>query len=137
MTMRVSREPERPLRFHRQSGWGATRNDNSLAPGGMPTTEGSKPRVLHDGIGSWKNFKRVETDGGESERPIISLTGGNHPRDPVEIKGRHVMTPLEGNMAGASKPRHYRVPEPTTVAASGTRRVADSLGEPSHSEFMI
>ena len=71
--------------------------------GGTPTTEGSKPRAKR-----WyrfvKNSKRVETDGGESERPVVSLKRGNHPRDPVERRGRHVMTPLEGNTAGASKP---------------------------------
>jgi len=43
-------------------------------------------------------------NGGESERPIVSMRRGNRPSDPVERRGRHVMTPLEGNMAGASKP---------------------------------
>ncbi len=38
------------------------------------------------------------------ERPIVSMKRGNHPRDPVERRGRQVITPLEGNMAGASKP---------------------------------
>ena len=41
MTTRVSKEPERPRRFHRNSGW-ETGTDNSQAPGGTPTTEGSK-----------------------------------------------------------------------------------------------
>ena len=44
MTTRVSKEPERPRRFRRNSGW-ETGTDNSLAPGGTPTTEGSKPRA--------------------------------------------------------------------------------------------
>ena len=51
-----------------------------------------------------EEIERVETDGGESERPIVSMKRGNHPRDPVERRGRHVMTPLEGNRAGASEP---------------------------------
>src|SRR5271157_2509238 len=55
-------------------------------------------------VSAREEIERVETDGGESERPIVSLKRGNHPRDPVERRGRHVMTPLEGNMAGASKP---------------------------------
>jgi hypothetical protein len=101
MTTRVSRKRERPRRFHRTSGW-ETGTDNSQAPGGTPTTEGSKPRAKR-----WyrlvKNSKRVETNGGESERPVVSSKRGNHPRDPVEKRGRHVMTPLEGNMASASK----------------------------------
>jgi hypothetical protein len=69
MTTRVSREPERFRRFHRNSGW-ETGTDNSLAPGGTPTTEGSKSRAKR-----WyrlvKNSKRVEMDGGESERPVV------------------------------------------------------------------
>ena len=44
MTIRVSKEPERPRRFHRNPD-GETGTDNSLAPGGTPTTEGSKPRA--------------------------------------------------------------------------------------------
>ncbi len=55
-------------------------------------------------VSAREEFERVETDGGESERPILSLKRGNHPRDPVERRGRHVMTPLEEHMAGASKP---------------------------------
>ena len=54
---------------------GETGTDNSLAPGGTPTTEGSKPRAKR-----WyrlvKNSKRVETDGGESERPVVSPQRG-------------------------------------------------------------
>ena len=102
MATRVSREPERPRRLHRISGW-ETGPDNSQAPGGTPTTEGSETRAKR-----WyrlvKNSKRAEMDGVESERPIVSSKRGNQPRDPVERRGRHVMTPLEGNTAGASKP---------------------------------
>ena len=71
---------------------GETGTDNSLAPGGTPPAEGSETRAKR-----WyrlvKLSKRVETDGGESERPIVSVKRGNHPRDPVERRGRHVMTP--------------------------------------------
>ncbi len=102
MTTRVSKEPERPRRFHRKSGW-ETGTDNSLAPGGTPTTEGSKPRAKTV-VSAREEIERVETNDGESERPIVSMKRGNRPRDPVERRGRHVMTPLEGNMAGASKP---------------------------------
>ena len=56
-------------------------------------------------VSAREDTERVETDGGESERPIVSLKRGNHPEGPrEENRGRHVMTPLEGNMAGASKP---------------------------------
>ena len=45
---------------------GETGTDNSLAPGGTPTTEGSKPRATR-----WyrlvKNSKRTETGGGEGD----------------------------------------------------------------------
>ena len=87
MTTRVSKEPERPRRFHRNSGW-ETGTDNSQAPGGTPTTEGSKTRAKR-----WyrlvKNSKRAEMDGGESERPIVSLKRGNHSsKGPRGEKGR-------------------------------------------------
>ena len=80
-----------------------TGTDNSLAPGGTPPTEGSE-NTGETVVSAREEFERAETDGGESERPILSMKRGNHPRDPVERRGRHVMTPLEGNMAGASEP---------------------------------
>jgi len=104
-----------------------------LAPGGSPTTEGSEQRAKR-----WyrlvKNSKRAEMDGGESERPIVSLKRGNHPRDPVEKRGRHVMTPLERHMAGASKPitvdtkqqRSQRRVRDGALIHSGSRPVASS-----------
>ena len=73
-------------------------------------------------VSAREEFERVETDGGESERPIVSMKRGNHPRDPVERRGRHVMTPLEGNMAGASKPRTM-----DTKQQRSRRRVRDGL----------
>ena len=50
MATRVSKEPERPD-VSIVNPDGETGTDDSLAPGGRPTTEGSKPRG-HDGIGS-------------------------------------------------------------------------------------
>src|SRR5215472_19031060 len=41
---------------------------------------------------------------GSRSVPSYRRSGGTIPRDPVERRGRHVMTPWEGNMAGASKP---------------------------------
>jgi hypothetical protein len=41
-------------------------------------------------VSAREEFERVETNGGESERPIVSLKRGNHPRDPAERRGRHV-----------------------------------------------
>ena len=85
---------------------GETGTDNSLAPGGTPTTEGSKPRAKR-----WywlvKNSKRVEKDGGGSDRPIVSTKRGNHARDPVERRGRLVMTPLAGKQGGCIGTRRH------------------------------
>ena len=54
----------------------------------------------------------------------------------VERRGRHVMTPLEGHMAGASKP--LTVPtKQQRIAVSGTRRIADSLSVPPRRELMM
>src|SRR5271157_5274861 len=118
MTNRVSREPERPRRFHRQSGW-ETGTDNSLAPGGTPTTEGSKPRATR-----WYRLVKISngsTDGGESERPIVSLKRGNHPEGPRGEKGTPCHDTVAGKHGGCIETQN-RGPEPTTVAASGTRR---------------
>src|SRR5208282_3788625 len=102
MTTRVSKEPERPRRFHRKSGWG---DRNRQLPGPRWDAHDRGEQTTGETVVSAREeIERVETDGGESERPIVSLKRGNHPRDPVERRGRHVMTPLEGNMAGASKP---------------------------------
>jgi hypothetical protein len=134
MTTRVSKEPERPRRFHRKSGW-ETGTDNSQAPGGTPTTEGSKPRAKTM-VSAREDIERVETDGGESERPIVSWKRGNHPEGPRGEKGTPCHDTVGGTHGGCIE-THNRVQEPTTVAESGTRRSADSLREPSRSEFMI
>src|SRR5271157_3579082 len=102
MTTRVSKEPERPRRFHRQSGWG---DRNRQLPGPRWDAHDRGEQTTGDTmVSAREDIEWVETGVGESERPIVSLKRGNRPRDPVERRGRHVMTPLEGNMAGASKP---------------------------------
>src|SRR5208282_6618968 len=88
-------------------------------------------------VSAREELERVEKDGGESERPIVSLKRGTIPRDPVERRGRHVMTPLEGNMAGASKPitvsmkqlRSRRRVRDGALIHSGSRPVASSCYE--------
>src|SRR5208283_1598124 len=100
-----------------------------------PTTEGSKPRAKTV-VSAREEFERVETDGGESERPIVSLKRGNHPEEPRGEKGTPCHDTVGGTHGGCIE-THNRVQEPTTVAESGTRRIADSLREPSRSEFMI
>src|SRR5271157_6656337 len=105
MTTRVSNEPERPD-VSIVNPDGETGTDNSLAPGGTPTTEGSKPRATR-----WyrlvKKFERVEMDGGESERPTVSLKRGNHPEGPRGEKG----TPCHDTVGGKHGGVH-RSPEP-------------------------
>ena len=113
MTTRVSKEPERPRRFHRKSGW-ETGTDNSQAPGGTPTTEGSKPRAKTV-VSARESFERVETDVGESERPIVSLKRGNHPEGPRGEKGTPCHDTVGGKHGGCIE-THNRVQEPTTVA---------------------
>src|SRR5271157_2778837 len=112
-----------------------TGTSDLLAPGGAPTTEGSKPRAKR-----WyrlvKNPKRAEMGGGESERPVVSLKRGNHPEGPRGEKGTPCHDTVGGTHGGCIE-THNRVQEPTTVAESGTRRIADSLREPSRSELMI
>jgi hypothetical protein len=116
MTTRVSKEPERPRRLHRNSGW-ETGTDNSLAPGGTPTTEGSETRAKR-----WyrlvKNSKRAEMDGGESERPIVSSKRGNHSsKGPRGEKGTPHHDPVGGKHGGCIETRG-RVHETTTDRGS-------------------
>ena len=128
----VSKEPERPRRFHRQSGWG---DRNRQLPGPRWDAHDRGEQTTGDTVVSAREeFERVETGGGESERPIVSLKGGTIPRDPVERRGRPVMTPLEGHMAGASKPitvytnpqRSRRRVRDGALIHSGSRPVASS-----------
>src|SRR5271157_2446146 len=134
MTTRVSKEPERPRRFHRQSGWG---DRNRQLPGPRWDAHDRGEQTTGDTVVSAReDIERVETDGGESERPIVSLKRGNHPVGPCGEKGTPCHDTVGGTHGGCIE-THNPVHEPTTVAASGTRRSADSLREPSRSEFMI
>src|SRR5271165_4731489 len=107
----------------------------SPGPRWSPTIEGSEQRAKR-----WyrlvKKSKRAEKDDGESERPIVSPKRGNHPEGPRGEKGTPCHDTVGGTHGGCIE-THKRVQEPTTVAASGTRRSADSLREPSRSELMI
>jgi hypothetical protein len=87
-------------------------------------------------VSAREEIERVEKDGGESERPIVSLKRGNHPEGPRGEKGTPGHDTVGGTHGGCIETLNY-VPETTTVAASGTRRSVDSLREPSRSEFMI
>ena len=52
-----------------------------------------------------KATKRGGRSAGDSERLIVPSKQGNSPHgNPVEGRGRRVVEPLEGNMAGASEP---------------------------------
>ncbi len=134
MTTRVSKEPERPRRFHRQSGWG---DRNRQLPGPRWDAHDREEQTTGDTmVSAREEIEWVETGVGESERPIVSLKWGNHPEGPRGEKG----TPCHdtvGGTHGRCIETHNRVHEPTTVAASGTRRSADSLRKPSRSVFMI
>ena len=85
MTTRVSKEPERPRRFHRQSGWG---DRNRQLPGPRWDAHDRGEQTTGDTmVSAREEIERVETDGGESERPIVSLKRGNHPEGPRGEKG--------------------------------------------------
>ena len=85
MTTRVSKEPERPRRFHRQSGWG---DRNRQLPGPRWDAHDRGEQTTGDTmVPAREEFERVEMDGGESERPIVSLKWGNHPEGPRGEKG--------------------------------------------------
>ena len=135
MTVRVSREPERPRRFHRKSGWG---DRNRQLPGPRWDAHDRGEQTTGETmVSAREDIKRVETDGGESERPIVSMKRGNHSsKGPRGEKGMPCHDTVGGTHGGCIE-THHRVQEPTTVAESGTRRIADSLREPSRSEFMI
>ena len=80
MTTRVSKEPERPRRFHRQSGWG---DRNRQLPGPRWDAHDRGEQTTGDTmVSAREEFERVEMDGGESERPIVPLKRGNHPEGP-------------------------------------------------------
>ena len=134
MTTRVSKEPERPRRFHRKSGWG---DRNRQLPGPRWDAHDRGEQTTGDTmVSAREEFERVEMGGGESERPIVSLKRGNHPEGPRGEKGTPCHDTVGGKHGGCIE-THNRVHETTTVAASGTRRSTASLREPSRSELMI
>ena len=87
-------------------------------------------------VSAREDIERVETDGGESERPIVSWKRGNHPEGPRGEKGTPCHDTVGGKHGGCIETQN-RGHETTTVAESGTRRIAYSLREPSRSELMI
>ncbi len=66
----------------------------SWPPVGRPRPKGANTG-RNDGIGS-RVTERVEKDGGESDRPIISLKRGNHPEGPRGEQG----TPCHDTVGG-------------------------------------
>src|SRR5271166_1879323 len=73
MTTRVSKEPERPRRFHRQSGWG---DRNRQLPGPRWDAHDRGEQTTGDTmVSAREEIERVEMDGGESERPIRNSHG--------------------------------------------------------------
>ncbi len=134
MTTRVSKEPERPRRLHRNSGWG---DRNRQLPGPRWDAHDRGEQTTGDTmVSAREDIERVEMDGGESERPIVSLKRGNHPEGPRGENGTPCHVTVGGTHGGCIETQN-RGHETTTVAASGTRRSADSLREPSRSELMI
>jgi hypothetical protein len=89
MISRVPRELGRPCRLHRDG-----RLEHRL----------TNSRLIHSSVPSWwgrtgderwyrqaKETKCGEMDGKESERLVVPLSQGNHPRDPGEGRGRRLM----------------------------------------------
>jgi hypothetical protein len=89
MITRVPRELGRPCRLHR---------DGRLEP------RLTNSRLIHSSVPSWwgrtgderwyrqaKETKCGEMDGKESERLVVPLIQGNHPRDPGEGRRRRLM----------------------------------------------
>src|ERR1700722_11668208 len=98
MTTRVPQEPERPDRLHRNSGR-ETGTNNSQAPIGASANEGNESRTQR-----WyrqvKVTKRGETDGRESERPIVPVKSGNHSEGPGGGKGAPFHDTVGGKHGG-------------------------------------
>ena len=103
MTTRVSKEPERPRRFHRQSGWG---DRNRQLPGPRWDAHDRGERTTGETMVSAREDNEADREGrrGVGAPHSSGEAGEQALLDPVERRGRHVMTPLEGHMAGASKP---------------------------------
>src|SRR5271157_3309772 len=134
MTTRVSKEPERPRRFHRQSGWG---DRNRQLPGPRWDAHDRGEQTTGDTVVSAREEFRTGRDGRRGVGASHSIDeAGEPPEGPRGEKGTPCHDTVGGTHGGCIE-THNRVQEPTTVAASGTRRIADSLREPSRSEFMI
>ena len=89
MIIRVPRELGRPCHLHRD---------------GRLELRLTKSRLIHSSVPSWwgrtgderwyrqaKETKCGEIGGKESERLVVPLSQGNHPRDPGEGRGRRLM----------------------------------------------
>ena len=68
-------------------------------------------------VSAREEIERVETDGGESERPIVSLKRGNHPEGPRGEKGMRCHDTVGGKHGGCNETRG-RVYETTTDRGS-------------------
>ena len=100
-TTRVSKEPERPRRFHRQSGLG----DWSQLPGPRWDAHDRGEQTTGDTMVSAREEFRTGRDGRRGVGASHSIVEAGEPSERTPWRrGPDVMTPLEGNMAGASKP---------------------------------
>src|SRR5262249_35729751 len=102
--IRVPQELERSSRLPSATRWRgvATPQSSGRRAGVGPRRANTGARA---GTAKRRITKRGGRDGGTSERFIVLWTQGNSPHgDPAEGRGRWVMEPLEGNMAGASDP---------------------------------
>ena len=88
----------------------------SWPPVGRPPPRGANAG-RDDGIGS-RIIERVEKDGGESERPIISLKRGNHPEGPRGEKGTPCHDTVGGKHGGCIETQN-RGDETTTDRKTG------------------
>src|SRR5208282_301900 len=107
MTTRVSKEPERPRRFHRKSGWG---DRNRQLPGPRWDAHDRGEQTTGDPVVSAREeFERVETDGGESERRLMKTWScASCAFLPISLRrfpsvakaGHHFSPPCEGGAGG-------------------------------------
>jgi hypothetical protein len=90
MITRVPRELGRPCRLHRDSRLESRLSKLQVDPQLSSRADGDEKRTKR-----WyrqaKETKYGEMDGKESERLVVPLSQGNHPRDPGEGRGRHLM----------------------------------------------
>jgi hypothetical protein len=89
MANRVPQEPGRPRRLHRNSGSG-TGTSTPRCPGRALPADGSK-QATQRWYRQAKATKRGETDGGESERPVLPWKLGNHSKGTQRREGGAVL----------------------------------------------